>query len=71
VRLGKQFALLIAVFSSDSQRDKLIEEINRTFKKSAVLEISKNSFTDFVEFESHISALSKEFSSIHVGKKGE
>ncbi|MCI0471867.1 MAG: SpoIIE family protein phosphatase [Candidatus Aminicenantes bacterium] len=71
LRLGKQFTLLLAVFSSDAQRDELIEKINRTFKNNAILEISQNRFTDFNEFENHIAALSKEFSSIHVVNKGE
>ena len=67
----KGFFLLIASFNHDDYRDKLIGEINRIFTNSTILKITKDRFHQFVEFENHITSLSKEFSLVHVVNEGE
>lgn len=71
IRMSTGFSLLIASSNNDNYRDKLIEKINGIFLTSTSLEIKKNGFADFAEFENQMASLSKHCTVIHVVNKGE
>jgi hypothetical protein len=64
--LAKKFSLFIAEFDFYIYRDRLIEEIDKEFKKSTVLEIEKEKFSDFTGFEAYLSKLSRHAAVIHL-----
>jgi hypothetical protein len=61
-----RFALLIAGFDYYTFRDNLISKINKYCENSVVLEITRNKFPGFSEFENHLVKLSQRFSLIHL-----
>ena len=71
IYLRYKFSLMVAVFNHYPYRDKLIRDINKTFKDSVVLELTTQSFPDFETFEERIASLSKTYSLIHVVNQGE
>ncbi|MDQ1352133.1 MAG: phosphoserine phosphatase RsbU/P [Acidobacteriota bacterium] len=71
IRMSSGFSLLVASSNNDNYRDKLIEKISGIFLISTSLEIKKNGFADFNEFENYLVSLSKYCSVIHVVNKGE
>lgn len=71
IYLRYKFSLMVAVFNHYPYRDKLIRDINKTFKDSVVLEITTESFPNFETFEERIASLSKTYSLIHVVNQGE
>ncbi len=67
--LRKKFTLLIAEFTHCIYRNKLIEKIDDNFKSSVILELTKDAFAEFVEFENRLTVLGKTFSLIHLINK--
>ncbi|MBF0457053.1 MAG: tetratricopeptide repeat protein [Nitrospirae bacterium] len=66
LEIGGGFQLVIAEFNDPLFRKKIIDEISAFGVKAVILEVSREKFPDFNDFEEKIAQLSKEYNVIHV-----